>query len=160
MTFKKVTNLCLVVTLATFMLFVSQAQANRAGRGSRIHELFKLDLSSDQKGAIKDILDRYQPKRQALRENIKKARQQYRLVFDAETFNEADVRAAFNTMTPIREEMMVMRARMAYEMKAILTDEQLEQLKTRRAERAKKHQQRRKFGKKMLNTWLQMPAEK
>ncbi|NIV92360.1 hypothetical protein GWN42_06035, partial [candidate division KSB1 bacterium] len=50
-------------------------------------------------------------------------------------FDENEIRNAYRQAAPIKEELLVMGAKMMAEMKAVLTPEQLQLLEERKAER-------------------------
>jgi Spy/CpxP family protein refolding chaperone len=87
------------------------------------------------------------------------ARETMHSLMTAEALDENGIRAASQDMAPIMEEMAVMRARFFFDLKGILTPEQVQQLQERHQgarERQRRHQH---FRQEMMDTWLQMPAE-
>ncbi len=111
----------------------------------------ELKLSESQQGVMMNIIDKYQPEREDLRNRMMEARRNLRAVLRTEPFNEGDARKAFGEASSIREEMFLLRAKMMTELRAVLTPEQKELLKERRAQRAEKMKHR-------LNAWLENPS--
>ena len=130
-----------------------------AGKGFGLRQLFKLDLSDEQKAQVKAVLDKYQPEREALRGKVREARQGFRAAVEIDQFNETEVRQAFQEMVPLLEERAVLQAKIASELRSILTEEQRDRLAEKKAERAHKRQERRKFRQAFVETWRQMQSE-
>jgi Spy/CpxP family protein refolding chaperone len=100
-----------------------------------LRAFLELKLSDSQQVAMVNIINKYQNERQTLRNSIMGARKNLSAVLQAEQFNEEDARKAFKESSAVREELFVLNAKMRAEMKAVLTPEQLEFLKERKAQR-------------------------
>ena len=99
-----------------------------------------------------NIINKYQPEKEGLRNRMMEARRNLRAVLRAESFNEGEARKAFREASATREEMFVLRAKVMTELTAVLTPEQKELIKERRGQRAEKMKER-------LETWLENPSQ-
>ena len=142
-------------------LFVSQVFAFRGGHGNcvGIRGLFQLDLDKAQKGEIANIIEKFQPEIDALRDQIRQAREKQQKLLKYEEFNENQVRQAFQSMRPLLEDMVVLRAKMRNEVRTVLTPEQIKQIEEKRAQTREKRSECRKFGQTMMKAWLEMETD-
>ena len=62
-------------------------------------------------------------------------------------------------MAPIMEEMAVLRARFVFDLKDILSPEQVQRLQARREGARDRRHKHRQYRQEMMDTWLQMPAD-
>ena len=102
--------------------------------------LIELNLTDFQEYRVLNILEKYESDRQSAVNSLREARKSLRTALLAAEFNEDRIRAAYRQAVPIREELLVMRARFMAELKSLLTPEQrqlLEEHKARRIERLK-----------------------
>ena len=121
----------------------------RAGlRGLRA--FLELKLSDAQQVEMMNIINKYRDEREGLRDGMMEARKNLLAVLRAEPFNEEGAREAFRKASSVREEMFILRAKMISELKTILTPEQQELLKERRAQRLERF-------KKRFETWAENP---
>jgi Spy/CpxP family protein refolding chaperone len=106
--------------------------------GSRIlglKTLIQLNLSDSQKSRILSIIEKYETDIESAKNNLREARHNIRAALQAGEFNENEIRNAYRQAAPIKEELLVMGAKMKAEMKTVLTPEQLQVLEERKAER-------------------------
>ena len=106
--------------------------------GSRIlglKTLIQLNLSDSQKSRILSIIEKYENDIESAKNNLREARHNIRAAIQAGEFNENEIRNAYRQAAPIKEELLVMGAKMKAEMKTVLTPEQLQLLEERKAER-------------------------
>ena len=106
--------------------------------GSRIlglKTLVQLNLSDSQKSLILSIIEKYENDIEKAKNNLREERHNIRAALQAEEFNEDEIRNAYRQAAPIKEELLVMGAKMKAEMKTVLTPEQLQLLEERKAER-------------------------
>ncbi len=97
-----------------------------------------LDLSQQQRDAIRAILEAEQPKILELRQQLWDNRDRFRAENPPTQFNEAAVRAHAEAQAKIRTELAVVMARTRAQALAVLTPEQqakLGELRSRRAQR-------------------------
>jgi Spy/CpxP family protein refolding chaperone len=106
----------------------------RSGFGG-LKAFLELKLSEPQQMEMMNIITKYQSEREDLRNRMIGSRKSLKTVLHAENFNEDDARKAFREASTVREEIFVLRAKMMAELKAVLTPEQLELLKERRAQK-------------------------
>jgi Spy/CpxP family protein refolding chaperone len=120
------------------------AQAGPFGPGHRGHgmsafdglkALLELKLTDGQQTALMTVMNKYQDQMENLRGDMKEAGSGVRAVLQAPVFDEQEARKAFRAASAVREDQFVLRAKMFAEMKGLLTPEQLELLKERRAQR-------------------------
>lgn len=106
--------------------------------GSRIlglKTLIQLNLSDSQKSRILSIIEKYENDIESAKNNLREARHNIRAAIQAGEFNENAIRNAHRQAAPIKEELLVMGAKMKAEMKTVLTLKQLQLLEERKAER-------------------------
>ena len=121
--------------------------------------LWDLDLSTEQKAAIGNLLPTYREEKEALREKRQAARETMRTLMTADALDENGVREASRAMAPIMEEMAVLRARFVFDLKDILSPEQVQRLQERREGAKDRRHKHRRYRQEMMDTWLQIPAD-
>ena len=107
-------------------------------KGSRIlglKTLIQLNLSDSQKSRILSIIEKYENDIESAKNNLREARHNIRAAIQAGEFNENAIRNAHRQAAPIKEELLVLGAKMKAEIKTVLTLEQLQLLEERKAER-------------------------
>jgi len=102
--------------------------------------LKKLDLSKAQVDQIINILEKYKIKRNLLIPELIKARRNLNRIIHSEDKTEDDIRRAFRKVSRIREDLIVLNAKMIKEIKEVLTEEQINIL-----ERIRKKRRFRKY---------------
>jgi Spy/CpxP family protein refolding chaperone len=138
-----------VLLLTVFFAGAVTAEAGRYGRhqgatgvmAPGLHGLktmIQLDLSDSQKLKIMSILEKYENQGASLKERLREARNNLTTVLKTEQADEDQIRSALRLAAPIKEELFVMRVRMMAELKTVLTPEQIQLLKQRRAHRIEK----------------------
>ena len=136
------------------------ARGGHGGGGDRqLKMLWNLDLSTEQKAAIGQLLPAYRGEKDALRDKMHAARETMRTLMTAEALDEDAVREASRAMAPIMEDMAVLRAHFVFDLKDILSPEQVQQMQKRREGAMGRGQKHRHFRQEMMDTWLQMPAD-
>jgi Spy/CpxP family protein refolding chaperone len=106
--------------------------------GSRIlglKTLIELNLTDSQRSQIVNIIDKYEKDMDVARNGLLEARHTIRTILQAGDINEDDLRNACRQAAPIKEDLLVMGAKMKAELKTVLTPEQLQLLEERKAER-------------------------
>ena len=102
--------------------------------------LIELNLSDSQQSVILSIIEKYEKDREKTLSSLREARRNLWTALQATEVNEERIRDAYRQAVPIREELLVMRARMMAELKTVLTREQrqlLEERKTQKLQRLK-----------------------
>jgi Spy/CpxP family protein refolding chaperone len=112
--------------------------------------LGRLDLTSDQRDRVRQIVDSHRDDQQQIADRAMKA---HDALQDAITgsFDESAIRARVNDVAAVDADQAVLQARVYHEVVQILTSEQQENLKTLQAEmkdRRAKVQQRRADGQR------------
>ena len=97
--------------------------------------MIQLNLSDSQKSKILSIIEKYDNERESLRRSLREASEDLTRALETETFNEDEVRDALRRRAPIREELLVTRLKMMAELKTVLTPEQRQLFKERRAQK-------------------------
>jgi Spy/CpxP family protein refolding chaperone len=100
-------------------------------RGMRV--FLELKLSEAQQSKMLEIMDKYREKREGMHDRMRKARAQIWKVMSSEKIDEPALRDALRKSSSVREDLVVLRARMKTELKTILTPEQLKMLEDRKA---------------------------
>jgi Spy/CpxP family protein refolding chaperone len=135
----------MLIGVATLMMlgFAFGAQAGPFGPGHRGHGMealmglktfLDLKLTDAQQTALVNVINKYQDQMENFRGEMRGAWSDVRAVLEAPVYNEQEARNAFRAASAVREEQFLLRAKMFSEMKAVLTPEQLELLKERRAQ--------------------------
>ena len=109
--------------------------------------LNRLNLSESQQTRVNEILTKHQEETEAIRARLHEARQQLHSAISTDQFNETGVRQAWQQLSPLLEEMMVLRATVMSSVKSVLTPDQLnqyEQLKTTHLNKMRERRQMRK----------------
>jgi Spy/CpxP family protein refolding chaperone len=128
------TKVCLSLLLAgclTSSLVAYQAHAESTrppGEGRLAERLTELGITPAQKAAAKDILRKHQPSVEPLLRELVAARRELRDQIRAPKINEAAIRAQSAKVGALQTELAVQRARVAHELRAVLTPAQIEQL--------------------------------
>jgi len=135
------------ISVALALAFAAEARAFGPKRGMKsglggLKGFLELKLSEAQQGEMMNILNKYQPEREGLRDRMMEAGRNLRALLRAEPFNEGEARKSFREASVMREEMFILRARMMTELRALLTLEQKELIRERRAQRAERMKQR------------------
>ncbi|MBL0716404.1 MAG: Spy/CpxP family protein refolding chaperone [Desulfosarcina sp.] len=120
--------------------------------------LMQLDLTDAQKARILAMLPRYRAEKDARQEELYAMRKRVQALMEADTYNEDEVRQAFREMAPLMEDMAVGRAQFMFDIKSVLTPEQIAFIKDKHANQQRRRGEHRKIRESMLDTWLQTPA--
>ena len=150
MNLRKTLTIMVAVSMVLALAFTAEARPfgpGHKGRGMRgdlggLKMLLELKLSDTQQAQMTNIINKYQKERETLRDTTMQARKNLSAVLRAEQFNEEQARKAFREASAARENMFVSRAKMMAELKAVLTPEQLESLKERKAQRIERMRHR------------------
>ena len=135
----------LTVILAVLMVFALaySAQARPFGPGfsngklggelGGLQTFLALKLTDTQQEQLTSIIAKYQDQGKDLRTEMREAQRHIQAALNTAPFNEGNARNAFQNASAIREEMFILRAKMMAELKSVLTPEQLNLLKERKA---------------------------
>ena len=130
------------------------------GLGMLIKEL---DLTDTQKKSIAEVLTKYRDTMKAMADQRTTAHEELRDAIIADPMIETDVRQASQELASVMEEMNVLKAQVASEIRPLLTAEQIEQVKTKRSERQARMEERREEMStridKVLEDWLALEVE-
>ncbi len=157
-----------VIFVFSLTIILSGAPAMQAGAfGSHSHGggmcplkmLTALDLTDDQKAEVRNILIKYREEQKEIRDRLHKARAEVAEVIHAEPFNEVNIREAIRQISPMMEDMMVLKAKIMAELKTLLNPDQLEFIEKERDEHVKRMGKGMQFRDLMIDTWLQMKNE-
>ena len=108
--------------------------------------LHRLDLTDEQRDAIRAIVDAEQPALRELREQVQASRQAFMEAHPPTEFDEAAIRAHAAEQAPLLADLAVAEARVRAKALALLTPEQVTELKAMRSrmhERLERVEQRR-----------------
>jgi Spy/CpxP family protein refolding chaperone len=144
-----IAGLALTIVLAGAYAVDAMHSGRRSGftgaMGSRIlglKTLIELNLSDSQKSQLLAIIDKYEKDMEIARNSLREARHNIRTILKAGELNEYDLRNACRQAAPIKEDLLVMGAKMKAELKTVLTPEQLQLLEERKAQRMKQYRDR------------------
>lgn len=101
-------------------------------------KLEQLDLTAEQRGAIRAIVDRTRPQMHELREQMRANREQLRALGQVATLDEGELRRLANVQGQLLADMIVLRTKMRSEINAVLNDEQRRQLEQMREQHHKR----------------------
>ncbi len=136
----------LAILLSLWLAVAAMAGSARSGKdghaGKGMGFLKGLNLTADQKTRVQAVMDKYRSEMQASRQKMATARDEVGTVIHAATFDEAAIRKAAGNAAAIREDMIVLRARIFSEIRPILTAEQIAQMDAQRTQRIEKMKQR------------------
>ena len=134
----KIATKSLVVGI-TLLASTGLAQASNPGswdgegRPPIAHHLKKmareLGLSPQQKQQVQDIFKKNKPQAQPLFQNLVTEKRALRALIQAETIDEAAIRAQSAKVAAIQADLAVQRAQTAQELRTVLTPEQIEKFK-------------------------------
>lgn len=161
----------LAVALAIVMIFAGSAMAWGGGKHGKgfghggfhgkgggfmgLRMLMSLDLTDAQKTSVANVIAKYREEMQANKEKLMEAREKLADATLAEEFSETAVREAAQELAPLKEDMAVLRARVASEIRPILTPEQIALLEEKRAEMRGRMKERIEAGCSRLDTWIE-----
>jgi len=163
------------IAMVLVMVFCGAAMAGRSGQqcGDRAEGKFyghgggfmgfkllkELNLSETQKTQIANVLAKYREEGKNLTDSLAQAKKNVLDLVTADEFNEAAIRQAAQNAASVKEELAVMGAKVFAEIKPLLTAEQLNLLKTRKAEMAEKMKSHAASKRSKLETWIESHIE-
>lgn len=106
----------------------------RPGRLFLGERLAELGVTDEQKAEVKAILHKHQPTAEPLVKQFVAERRTLRDLIHAETVNEKAIRDQAAKVAAVGADLAVERARVAHEIRAVLTPEQIEKLKEMRVD--------------------------
>ncbi len=126
-----ITLLVLTIILAGALAAQAMPYGRHPGGGLLgLKTLLELNLSDSQKTQILSIFGKYGLK--TAWQNVREARKNLREAMQATSLDETSytngITSAYNQVAPLRQQLFLMRAQMMYEIKAVLTSDQLLQL--------------------------------
>jgi Spy/CpxP family protein refolding chaperone len=98
-----------------------------------LEKLLELNLSESQQTELLAILHKYEHEMEGIRDRSIAASKKLAIVIHAEDFDENELRKALREASSLKEELVVLRARMIAELKKVLTEEQKLHLNDRKA---------------------------
>ncbi|MBK5274552.1 MAG: Spy/CpxP family protein refolding chaperone [Desulfuromonadales bacterium] len=134
--------------LAALALVPATAPAYMGGdgppqSGSHFKKMAKeLHLTPQQKQQIKDIFAKNRSSAQPLMKQLMTERRSLRNLVQADTIDEAGIRAQSANVAAVQADLAVNRAHVAQEMRAVLTPEQIAKSRELQAQRDKKMEER------------------
>ena len=117
------------------------------GMGPGVGILQDLNLSDEQRDQALEITESHQIGMIKARGDLIKAHDALRNALQGDPLNEETVRQAYKKLSSLKEDQLVVRAKMMTELKAILTPEQVKLLDDRKADRTDGAKQRRGPGR-------------
>lgn len=133
----------LTLTLAVVVIFAGAVPAIAGGFNSMgprhwerpgfagLKTFLKLDLTNAQRSQLLKIIDKYQAERRNNAHRFFEARRDLFNAMHSEKFDEVRIRKAFEQLSSLEENRVIMRAKMISEMKGVLTPGQLSLLQKR-----------------------------
>ena len=102
----------------------------------------ELQLTDQQRQQVKEIFAKNKPQAEPLMKQMHAERRALRSLIQADTIDEAAIRAQSAKLAAVEADMAVQHARVAKEIRAILTPEQIAKQKELQAQRDKKMEER------------------
>ena len=124
-----------------------------------LRALLSLDLTDAQKHEAALILSKYRDEGKERRAALRTAMEELRGTTEADPFDEEAIRAAFQGVAGAGEEMAVHGAKLAAELRGILTPEQKESLEGHRAARHGKRKGQRENRTTFLDEWIETHSQ-
>lgn len=109
------------------------------GEGGIEHMAERLNLTAEQRGAIREIVDRQRPQMRELRDKMRANREQLQALGQGGALDETELRRLADAQGQLMAEMIVLRAKTRSEISAVLSEEQRRQREEMRQQR---HQRR------------------
>ena len=140
------------------------AMPGMGGPGGHLGEglmrvLIKLDLTDAQKHEAALILLKYRDEGKERRAAFRKAMEELRETSETEPFNEEAIRTAYKGVAAAGEEMAVHGAKLAAELKGILTPEQKASLEAFKTARHERHGGRMEHRTTLLDEWIDLHSK-
>ncbi|OQY59423.1 MAG: hypothetical protein B6245_06775 [Desulfobacteraceae bacterium 4572_88] len=117
--------------------------------------LMSLDLTDAQKTSVANVIAKYRDEMTANKEKLMEAREKLTDAILAEEFSETAVRQAAQELAPLKEEMAVLKAKVASEIRPILAPEQIALFEERRAEKKEMMKERIESRCSRMDAWLE-----
>ncbi|MDM8526243.1 Spy/CpxP family protein refolding chaperone [Desulfococcaceae bacterium HSG8] len=155
----------LSIVLVLVMIFAGTALAGgfggfgHGGMGKGFRALMGLDLSDAQKTQVANIITKYRDNIRTSVNNLLDAKKHLNDVMLAEEFNEAAVREAFQQIAAAGEELAVLKAKIAVEVRPVLTPDQIAQFREQRAEMTEAVKEHMESKRSKFDAWLESHAE-
>ena len=132
-------GLVAALTVGGFFTYLAKAETNdppaaRHEHGRFLHRFATLGLSADQRASVKAILRKHQPEIKPLVDQLVTERRALRDTVRAATVDEPAIRAQSAKVAAMEADLAVKRAAVAHEIRAVLTPDQIEKLKTIQAD--------------------------
>ncbi len=133
----------LTLTLLVVIIFAGAMPVVAGGFGGMGHRhwespgvkglktFLKLDLTDAQRSQLLTIIDQNQAERRNAAHKLFEARRDLFEAMHSKQFDEANLRKAFEQLSSIRENAFILRAKMIWKMKGVLTPEQISLLQER-----------------------------
>ncbi|MBN1828840.1 MAG: Spy/CpxP family protein refolding chaperone [Deltaproteobacteria bacterium] len=132
----------IVLAAATLSVAMAHERLQFSGEGFR-HLLQGITLTEDQKNQVRDIMKKYRNEEAAQQADAKGLEAALSDAIFAGSLDESVLREAYRKVAEVREDKVVLRARMIHELKNILTVEQTEEIMKRMKERSRRLLDRR-----------------
>lgn len=159
----RVSSLLIVAAILTMAAFAwagnNPNKSQRSGRGDPfIKAVFKLNLTDAQKSDIAGLLKKNQEQRRQNFESLRKAMDDLAEVSYKDGGNEAAVREAYKALAAAGETVALAKAASTYELKKLLTPEQLKQLDEKRAKKMEKMKRKWAERRDHMDAWIDKNA--
>lgn len=131
----KMLIVCLIMMLIVFGGSASLAQKGPPGRPSQpmflmfLDRLLQLNLTDTQQTKLKAIFESYRPKHQQLMNSLREAGQNLRNVMESSTFDEKEIREAYQKVSSIKGDLLVLTGKLISDVGSVLNLDQKEQIK-------------------------------
>jgi Spy/CpxP family protein refolding chaperone len=125
----------------------------RGGMGMGLRFLAGLNLTAEQEGKVRDILNTHREELDTNRQAVYTAQTALATVIHGENPGETDLRNAFQAVSGARENAMILRVKIMNEIKQILTDEQKSALAEQQALRMERMKNRFERKTECLQSW-------
>jgi len=135
----KIFILCLIMMLVVSSGSVSLAKEGPPGGPPQmlmfLDKLLQLNLTDTQQTKLKAIFESYRPEHEELINSLREARENLRNVMESDTFNEKEIREAYQKVSSVKEDLLILRGKLISEVQSVLNPDQKEQIKQWRQEK-------------------------
>lgn len=144
------------LTMGGFFAVLAQAEPTRAKPEGRpdglLRRLADLNLTAEQKAAVKETLQKHQPTMKPLVEQLMTERRALQDLIHAEKLDEAAIRAQAAKVAAVEGDLAVERAKVGQELRPTLTAEQIAKLQDLKREfRGRMDGMRERIGKRLAS---------
>jgi Spy/CpxP family protein refolding chaperone len=100
-----------------------------------LDKLLQLNLTDTQETKLRVIFETYRPEHEKLMNDLREARENLRNLMESDTFNEKKIREAYQKVSTVKEDLLVLRGKLISDVGSVLNSDQIEQTEQWKQER-------------------------